>query len=242
MKRLVILLAIGLILCAFSTANATLLGIKGYAGAIPDVLWDSGGTIKYTASNDLFEVIAWDKDIHYLPEYPKPGSGYDGLINKVGFGIAITVDSSGNLTGGVSGHTYTWGSTSTTSDYDMIEYVLTGFDLVYKGDTYTFSPGDVFLAGEVVAFGWDDVNKNQFDFLIGSVSGKLVDIGLWPTNLPTGAYVDTAGNWGTWDWTQDLNIGTEKGDKYPVPEPATMLLLGSGLLGMGVYARRRFKK
>jgi hypothetical protein len=31
-------------------------------------------------------------------------------------------------------------------------------------------------------------------------------------------------------------------DASPVPEPATMLLLGSGLLGFGVFGRKRLKK
>ncbi len=39
----------------------------------------------------------------------------------------------------------------------------------------------------------------------------------------------------------DLRFGGGGGGAA-VPEPATILLLGSGLLGMGVYARRRFKR
>ena len=53
----------------------------------------------------------------------------------------------------------------------------------------------------------------------------------------------------TWafQWNRTLAPGGSfliSKDKHidAVPEPATMLLLGSGLLGIGVYARRRFSK
>jgi len=43
-------------------------------------------------------------------------------------------------------------------------------------------------------------------------------------------------------WYINILAATEIPDGQPVPEPATMLLVGSGLLGMGVFARRKRKK
>jgi len=35
---------------------------------------------------------------------------------------------------------------------------------------------------------------------------------------------------------------TRKGETPPIPEPSTIMLLGSGILGLAIYGRKRFKK
>ena len=44
--------------------------------------------------------------------------------------------------------------------------------------------------------------------------------------------------------TFNTNGDNTNGDSVPVPvpEPTTILLLGSGLIGLGAYVRRKFKK
>ena len=52
---------------------------------------------------------------------------------------------------------------------------------------------------------------------------------------------DSGGNEGNGATLQDFNT-TGESAPVPVPEPSTMLLLGSGLIGLGAYVRRKFKK
>lgn len=40
----------------------------------------------------------------------------------------------------------------------------------------------------------------------------------------------------------DLKLKVDGSSKFSVPEPSTMLLMGAGLLGLGMYGRRRIKK
>jgi len=203
-------------------ASATLLGIGslGY----PDIMFNNTGTISYTASTDSFVLDADDWKIAYADGTSDYLTGTEYMTD---IKIYLTVDNNGNLVG-----------TGT-----MVEKVVEG-SVTVSGNTY--SAGTILLSGTVVAFGWGEGdNLDDFDFLISkdSLSGALVDDGIWPTTWPTGivAYAENLNEWaGSWD--SNFNLYKVKGDKAPVPEPATLLLLGSGLIGLAGIGRKRLKR
>lgn len=64
------------------------------------------------------------------------------------------------------------------------------------------------------------------DQILGYADAKV------PTLLTTEAFIDYQGS----------GVGTFDASVQPVPEPATLLLLGSGLLGTGVFGRKKLRK
>lgn len=99
---------------------------------------------------------------------------------------------------------------------DQTEYVSYGFD----GSGWTFL---------------DEVDNGQYiinlDIALLNIDGKL-DVSLAVTNNDNGlgtAYLDHSRLYGT-------------AETAPVPEPATMLLLGSGLFGLAGFRKKFWKK
>lgn len=220
MKKLIVLMAIVGVIFSFSAAGAALIGVD-LTGKYPDIFFDNSGKLIYDATNQTLGLID-AIDLSY-----SDGSNVYSMFGtgKVSMFMNMSVDNNGKLLG--TGF--------------FTEKVESGY-ITLKGETYNV--GDILLSGTVYAFGWEGSlnSSSTFDFIAGNVWGKLVDDGFWNGGPNTGIVLRPDDKSWNGSFSQDFEITKVKGDKAPIPEPATMILFGTSLVGLGLLQyRKRFK-
>ena len=186
----------------------------------------------FTSDNDIdlldFTVGSASTITIFSSSWGDDNAATSGYVAGWGFDPILAVwDSSGNLLaqqddGHNVGSTLSNGVSYTHGHWDSY------YDVFLSPGDYTASIGqyDNFAAGSNLSDGFFHDGDTDFTTAFGS---QPLFNGVWSS--------DDART-GNWDF-HILNVASASGPGDPIPEPATLLLLGSGLVGLAAARRKK---